>query len=317
MESVNQNGFSPNTPPAPATPAPTTPAPSSKSPKFAQTLVDASWRGQKFYIRDISRSGGRKTIPHEYFGRDEPWLEDLGQATQQISITGFLIGDDVYAQRKTFDFNCNKVAGNGNLVLPSQGPVSCGLIGYTLSETVENGNMLPFTLTLIPNSQKTYPGLTYTKNDGATQPSSATNTQAAVTTATANLKDATSSDFFTQVGDAIKKGERAIDAVLKPIETFTKDATRILGDATKILGTVKGLGNLLTVASGASGRLSFGRFGNGFLSGPNAVIGSINAGLSDVKRVESGVNSALNSATDIKNTAVKGFNDLSSLVGDL
>ena len=43
--------------------------------------------------------GGRRIALHEYPYRDDPWPVDTGRATRRITVTGFLLRDDVFDQR--------------------------------------------------------------------------------------------------------------------------------------------------------------------------------------------------------------------------
>ncbi len=58
----------------------------------------ASFRGTAFQVNDADLGAGRRMQVHEYPQRDMPWVEDLGRATREISIEGFLIGTYYIAQ---------------------------------------------------------------------------------------------------------------------------------------------------------------------------------------------------------------------------
>ncbi|HUB49054.1 MAG TPA: DNA circularization N-terminal domain-containing protein [Acetobacteraceae bacterium] len=64
---------------------------------WAANLQPASSRGVPFAVEVDTYRGGRRIVLHEYPYRDDPWPEDTGRATRRITITGFLLGDDVFA----------------------------------------------------------------------------------------------------------------------------------------------------------------------------------------------------------------------------
>ena len=66
--------------------------------KLYEDLRPASFRGVSFQVDVASLSAGRRVQVHEYPQRDQPWVEDLGRATREISFTGFVVGEDYVDQ---------------------------------------------------------------------------------------------------------------------------------------------------------------------------------------------------------------------------
>jgi len=62
----------------------------------------ATLRGLPFHLPSGTGNGGRRWVTHEFPGRDDPWHEDLGQATRTLDVEGLLIGDDLDLQVEEF-----------------------------------------------------------------------------------------------------------------------------------------------------------------------------------------------------------------------
>lgn len=69
--------------------------------KFSDQLQPASFRGIPFEVTASGLKIGRRTVVHEYPQKDQPFVEDLGRATRQITLTAFVIGDDYIAQAQS------------------------------------------------------------------------------------------------------------------------------------------------------------------------------------------------------------------------
>lgn len=63
-------------------------------------LRRASYDGISFEVTDSSLSFGRRTVVHDYPQRDMPYVEDLGRATNKITLNGFIIGVDYIEKAK-------------------------------------------------------------------------------------------------------------------------------------------------------------------------------------------------------------------------
>jgi len=84
-------------------------------------LQEASFRGVPFYVEPESGGApiavGRRKMVHEYPQRDKPYVEDLGRATRELRITGFVIGLD-YIQQASNLIAALEEEGEGTLVHP-------------------------------------------------------------------------------------------------------------------------------------------------------------------------------------------------------
>jgi prophage DNA circulation protein len=87
------------------------------------SLWPGSYKGVSFWFESDDESGGRGLVIHEFPHRDDPFVEDLGEAPRFFEGAIYIHGDDVDAQaaRLTETFASK---GPGSLVLPIRGPVS-------------------------------------------------------------------------------------------------------------------------------------------------------------------------------------------------
>ena len=90
---------------------------------WAATLWPASFAGVPFWIERDRDAVGKRLVIHEFPGRDDPFIEDLGAKYRSFEISGYLVGD-------TSDSDTDALVaaflqtGPGLLVLPAQGPVN-------------------------------------------------------------------------------------------------------------------------------------------------------------------------------------------------
>ncbi len=89
-----------------------------------KTLREASYEGIRFDVDSATLTFGRRTVTHEFPQRDAPYVEDLGKATRQFSIQGFIVGDDFIDRSKRLidkvesQVGTDRRANHGKLVHP-------------------------------------------------------------------------------------------------------------------------------------------------------------------------------------------------------
>lgn len=89
----------------------------------SEQLLPATFRGVPFEVTSGSLKGGRRTVVHEYPQRDNPYVEDLGRATRQVTIEAFVVGDD-YIDRGTALLAEIEKPGSGTLIHPWLGEMT-------------------------------------------------------------------------------------------------------------------------------------------------------------------------------------------------
>jgi len=206
---------------------------------WAADLQDASWRGLPFVVRSSSIRRGRRVVVHEYPYRDIPWVEDLGRGTRVFGFTGYLIGDDVFAQRDAM-VEAAETGGPGDLVHPSIGAVQANLVEFTAGERMERGRVVELEFSFIQSADQAV----YPSDDDSTQDQTLDDAD----TADAGASD----DFLSDVADAIALGSSVVSAGLGIVGQWIGLIDEAISDAAMIAGAVTGL-------PGAN----FGRYANG------------------------------------------------------
>lgn len=90
---------------------------------WAASLWPASFKGVPFWIEKDKDAVGKRLVVHQFPGRDDPFIEDLGAKARTFDLVGYLVGD-------TSDADADALVamfletGPGVLVLPAQGPIN-------------------------------------------------------------------------------------------------------------------------------------------------------------------------------------------------
>ena len=202
-------------------------------------LQPASWRGVGFAVSTSTVRRGRRVAVHEYPWRNDVWVEDLGLGVRSVSFSGFVVGDDCFAQRDALLDAC-EAEGPGELVHPSLGSISVTLV--TPAEATERkdlGRAVEVAFEFIQSSASVYPDASVSTEDIAVA-------------AAADADTASAGDFLSGVGDALQEGASVVAAGVATAQTWVSQVQRVAQDASLISGAVAGLpGNLGRYASGA------------------------------------------------------------------
>ncbi|WP_316234964.1 MULTISPECIES: DNA circularization N-terminal domain-containing protein [unclassified Bradyrhizobium] len=86
------------------------------------TLWPASFKGVPFYFEQDKEAGGRGLVVHEFPNRDDPFVEDLGEAPRLYSGAAYVHGDAADALAAALK-TALATRGAGILVVPYFGPV--------------------------------------------------------------------------------------------------------------------------------------------------------------------------------------------------
>lgn len=112
-------------------------------------LQTASFRGVEFGVNAASDAAGRQTVTHTFPQRDNPYVEDLGQAARTIQLTAFVVGRDYIARRDRLQEACAK-AGPGTLVHPWYGSITAALTAPAqIAHSADSGGMCTFSLQFV------------------------------------------------------------------------------------------------------------------------------------------------------------------------
>ena len=209
-------------------------------------LQPASWRGLGFAVNSSSIRRGRRTTVHEYPFRDQVWVEDLGRGVRAVAFSGFVVGDDCFAQRDAL-LAASEMAGPGELIHPSLGSLNVALVSpMEATERKDLGRVVEISFEFVEDGLSIYPD-----DDISTTDVSAT--------AADDADDASTGDFLSSVGDAVSEGAAVVSAGLATASTWAAQVTALSHDASLVTGAVAGLsGNFGRYASGARSTLLTG-----------------------------------------------------------
>lgn len=119
-------------------------------------LRKASFRGVPFEIEEDSGKFGRRTETHEYPQRDKPYTEDLGRATREFNVTGFVIGPD-YMDRRDALLAALEQGGPGALVHPWLGALQVSVGDVTVSHNLRDGGVCRFQIAFVEAGELSFP----------------------------------------------------------------------------------------------------------------------------------------------------------------
>ena len=123
---------------------------------YFDQLKPASFRGVPFVSLGGNSRFGRRIEVHEYPKRDTPWGEDVGKRTRPYLVAGYVVGDDVIAQRDQMIKAC-ELAGDGTFVHASYGTLNVTMLSLNVIERWEKGRYFEFEFEFIEAGKKTFP----------------------------------------------------------------------------------------------------------------------------------------------------------------
>lgn len=127
---------------------------------WTDRLQAASFRGVAFKVDGDDLQIGRRTVIHEYPGRDTPSVEDMGRETREYAITAYLIGPDFIAERDRL-IAALEQAGPGELVSPWYGRMNVVVMGkQRISHSKKDGRMCVVSFTFVESGEDEWPTAT-------------------------------------------------------------------------------------------------------------------------------------------------------------
>ena len=152
---------------------------------WRDSWLQGSFRGVPFLFTSHNSSLGRRTQLHEYPGRDDPYVEDLGLKAGVWNLNVFVIGANYNTARDALIAAFNK-AGPGDFIHPYLGMKLAVVTNSELMESSDGLGMARFSVTFTQSSQPKYP-------------SAAADTQAAVASSAAIAQTAAADSFGSRV----------------------------------------------------------------------------------------------------------------------
>ncbi len=174
----------------------------------------ATFRDVPFWLESSERSGGRRTVKHEYPKKDEPFSEDMGRKGREFPVEGHVVGGDDYMTARDALIEALEKAGTGVLVHPYFGTLRVIVADFRVRESSDRGGIATFSITFVETPDK------------PAQPSAIPNAASAVAISAAAAKLSAGAEFlakFTTVAGA-----------------FLTSASSALSSATRTMNTVAG-----------------------------------------------------------------------------
>ncbi len=200
---------------------------------FWEQLRPASYRGVPFVTVGGNLKVGRRNAVHEYPLRDVVWVEDLGRMPRRLLVQGFLIGDDVIAQRERLIAAC-EAPGAGQLVHPTLGRLTLNVLDVDIAEHRERGRVFEFNFTFIEAGKRIFP-------------SAQTDTQGLVALAANNAVLAAAADFVFGAVTALQAGAAVVSGAVSTATAWTAATLGFARDASSLI-------NLVSTLPGSFGR---------------------------------------------------------------
>lgn len=113
---------------------------STKTSSWRDRMGPAKFRGHEFYVERSERTGGRRTVSHEYPGKNDPYVEDMGRKARTFPVEGYVLGDG-YMDTLERLLAALEQAGPGELVHPYHGKRSVIVTSYRVTETKDAGGI--------------------------------------------------------------------------------------------------------------------------------------------------------------------------------
>ncbi|UEP42985.1 DNA circularization protein [Burkholderia sp. B21-005] len=212
---------------------------------YFDQLRPASFRNIPFVSLGGSSSFGRRQQLHEYPQRDEPWAEDLGRGTRRIRMLGFVIGDNVIAQRDVMIAACEAI-GDGELVHPTLGRRTVSLMDFRSVEHWEKGRYFEFQFDFVEGGKRQYP-------------TAEVATLESVLTSITGLNVAAAFDFARTALGEISRGAAVLGKIANTTIRWYSFANDLVGDARNLFQTLFSLPGDFGRFFGSVSGVSFGR----------------------------------------------------------
>lgn len=101
--------------------------------------LQGSYNDIPFFVDGIDRDAGRRQAIHEYPGRKEVFVEDLGEDSDRFTVNAYVIGPDYDLLREQLERELLR-EGEGFLVHPYRGAMTVNVVGrISTTESKDNG----------------------------------------------------------------------------------------------------------------------------------------------------------------------------------
>ena len=206
--------------------------------------LKGSFRGVPFATTSATMESGRRTVTHEFPGKDAPYTEDLGRKARTFQLEIFVVGDDVSQQRDNL-IKALETKGPGTLIHPYLGFLTVQVSSFSQSEASESLRLANFAVTFIQPGALEFPAASTNASGTVSSGSTAASLQAgsnaaAIDTSTPDAETAASSlaqsTVQTVQTSALRSAQpnslssaSATSTALAAMSQFQSDASQVAG----------------------------------------------------------------------------------------
>lgn len=245
-----------------------------------QGMQQASFRGFPFQTFGGEFVVGRRVASHEYPFRETCWIEDMGRRGRRIGLQGFLLGDDVIAQRDTLISKCEQ-PGEGELKHPTLGTLQVTCVTAAMSERWDKQRVFVVNFEFLEAGKQVFVSVL-------------DDTQSATNAATLQSRLVQAEIFVSGIGSDLRYGASVIQQAQREVQGWASQITNVVGDATGLINLVK---DIPQTVQGMYGRYFNGGFAGILNPVAGATVGSlIAAGAASRQLIAQNV-ATLNTAT--------------------
>jgi prophage DNA circulation protein len=253
-------------------------------------LRPASFRGIPFGVLGSEIRFGRRNVLHQYPLRDSVWVEDMGRSARRITMEGFLVGDDVIAQREKLIAACES-PGDAKLVHPSLGELTVGVLNAESSEQWDHGRVFKIQFSFIEGGKRIFPSITASTGDIVANAATASDIAARAS-------------FGKRVAQALRNGAAAVQAAANTAALWARNVQRLINDATNIKHLFQDAKQLLNHTQGR--RLNGGSSPASTGLTPQQITGAGSAARSNVNSASSALSTSANALSSTTTDAFAG-----------
>ncbi len=120
--------------------------------KFKEKLLQASFKGVKFFVNNHSSEFGYRFVSHALPFKNEFENQELGKKQRSYNITGYVLGDDYFSLRDDLIAKVEE-GGVGELVHPYLGRLSVICPSISVAESSEKGRFCALNFQFIESSK--------------------------------------------------------------------------------------------------------------------------------------------------------------------
>ena len=121
-------------------------------------MAKSSWRGVQFHVLDVTATGGRRLVVHEYPNQALPYIEDMGAAARKWAVKAFIVRVGIetastFQSRKYALIDACAQGGPGSFLHPLGGSFVAQCESCEVNETASSLNYVEFNLALVESGE--------------------------------------------------------------------------------------------------------------------------------------------------------------------